>query len=89
MKTTLISLTLAVALASTTSIASAGCAKGAVIGGIGGHVAGKHGVIGAAAGCLVGRHMEKKKEREAAKQAAAQQAAAQPAPARPAAAPAK
>lgn len=35
---------------------AAGCLKGALIGGIIGHYAGHHGFIGAAAGCLYGRH---------------------------------
>jgi hypothetical protein len=33
-----------------------GCIKGALIGGTAGHFAGHHGVLGAAAGCVVGRH---------------------------------
>ncbi len=33
-----------------------GCIKGALIGGVAGHYAGHHGVLGAAAGCIVGRH---------------------------------
>jgi hypothetical protein len=33
-----------------------GCIKGAVVGGVAGHYAGHHGLLGAAAGCLVGRH---------------------------------
>ena len=33
-----------------------GCVKGAVIGGVAGHVAGHHGLLGAGAGCLIGRH---------------------------------
>jgi hypothetical protein len=37
-----------------------GCLKGAVVGGAAGHVAGHHGVLGAAAGCLVGRHRANK-----------------------------
>ena len=36
--------------------AADGCVKGAVIGGIVGHVAGHHGLLGAGAGCLIGRH---------------------------------
>ena len=32
-----------------------GCIKGALVGGAVGHYAGHHGVLGAAAGCLVGR----------------------------------
>jgi hypothetical protein len=33
-----------------------GCIKGALVGGIAGHYAGHHGLLGAAAGCLIGRH---------------------------------
>jgi hypothetical protein len=39
-----------------------GCLKGAVVGGAAGHYAGHHGLIGAAAGCLIGRHEAKKHE---------------------------
>ena len=39
-----------------------GCLKGAAVGGIGGHAAGHHGLIGAAAGCAVGHHMANKKQ---------------------------
>ena len=41
-----------------------GCIKGAVVGGVAGHYAGHHGVMGAAAGCAVGRHEAKKHEQE-------------------------
>jgi hypothetical protein len=37
-----------------------GCLKGAVVGGVAGHYAGHHGLMGAAAGCLVGRHEARK-----------------------------
>ena len=43
-----------------------GCLKGAAVGGVGGHVAGGHGVLGAGAGCLVGRHMANKKAQQEA-----------------------
>jgi hypothetical protein len=33
-----------------------GCIKGALIGGVAGHFAGHHGILGAAAGCIIGRH---------------------------------
>ncbi len=33
-----------------------GCVKGAVIGGVAGHFAAHHGLLGAGAGCLIGRH---------------------------------
>jgi hypothetical protein len=48
-----------------------GCLKGAAVGGVVGHVAGKHGVIGAAAGCAVGHHEAAKKHKEASAAAAA------------------
>jgi len=35
---------------------AAGCMKGAVVGGVAGHYLGHHGWLGAAAGCLIGRH---------------------------------
>lgn len=40
---------------------AAGCLKGAVVGGVAGHVVGKHAVAGAIGGCVVGRHMATKK----------------------------
>ena len=33
-----------------------GCLSGAAVGGVAGHYAGHHGVLGAAAGCAVGHH---------------------------------
>jgi TctA family transporter len=72
----------ATALLLAAGTANAGCLKGAVAGGVVGHVAGKHGVAGAAIGCAVGHHTEKKKEKkqkeqqQAAAAAASQQAAA-------------
>jgi uncharacterized protein YcfJ len=58
---------------------AAGCLKGAAAGGVAGHFVGKgHAVLGAAGGCLVGRHVANKKAKEDA--AARQQAQAQPAP---------
>jgi hypothetical protein len=48
------------ALAATPASAK-GCLKGAVVGGVAGHYAGHHGIIGAAVGCLVGRHHAKKR----------------------------
>ena len=43
---------------------AAGCVKGAIVGGVAGHYAGQHGWLGAGAGCLIGRHMANKHERE-------------------------
>jgi len=50
---------------------AAGCMKGAVAGGVVGHVAGKHGVAGAAAGCAIGHHEAAKKQKAASQAAAA------------------
>lgn len=74
MKTPICTIAMLLAIAAAPQLASAkGCLKGAAVGGVGGHVAGGHGVLGAAAGCAVGRHMANKKEKQAAQ--------AQPAPA--------
>jgi membrane protease subunit (stomatin/prohibitin family) len=77
-------LALVSVLACAPQFASAkGCLKGAAVGGVGGHVAGGHGVAGAAVGCVVGRHMANKKEKQ--QQASqAQQANQAPAPQAPA-----
>jgi hypothetical protein len=48
--------------------AAKGCIKGAIVGGAAGHYAGHHGLIGAAAGCLIGRHEAKKQELEQQKE---------------------
>jgi outer membrane lipoprotein SlyB len=43
---------------------AAGCLKGAVVGGVAGHYIGHHGVLGATAGCLIGRHQANKQARQ-------------------------
>jgi hypothetical protein len=64
MKTSVAAFALAaLALASTSPADARGCLKGAVVGGVAGHYAGHHGVLGAAAGCLYGRHRAKEQER--------------------------
>ena len=60
---TLSTLVIASALASGGAEAK-GCLKGAAVGGVAGHYVGGHGVLGAAAGCLVGRHQANKRERQ-------------------------
>jgi phage tail tape-measure protein len=50
-----------------------GCIKGAIVGGIAGHYANHHGLIGAATGCLVGRHLAKKHQQELREQQQHQQ----------------
>ncbi len=41
-----------------------GCLKGALIGGVAGHYTVHHGLLGAAAGCIIGRHEAKKRAQE-------------------------
>ncbi len=52
------------ALAATTPADARGCLKGAAVGGVAGHFAGHHGWLGAAAGCLYGRHRANEQERD-------------------------
>lgn len=47
---------------------AAGCLKGAAVGGLAGHVAGHHGVLGAGAGCVIGHHEASKHARQQATQ---------------------
>jgi hypothetical protein len=41
-----------------------GCLKGAAVGGVAGHEAGRHGFLGAAAGCAIGHHEANKKDKD-------------------------
>ena len=43
---------------------AAGCLKGAILGGIAGHYAGDHPLLGAGAGCLVGRQLGNRSARQ-------------------------
>jgi hypothetical protein len=45
-------------------VQAAGCLKGAAVGGVAGHLAGHHGLLGAGAGCIIGRHEANKHARE-------------------------
>jgi outer membrane lipoprotein SlyB len=56
------------ALPTVTSVEAKGCLKGAAVGGVAGHFAGHHGVLGAAAGCVVGRHEANKRDKMQANQ---------------------
>ena len=59
MKSILMPTALVLALAASASFQpaqAAGCLKGAAVGGLAGHVAGHHGVLGAGAGCVIGHH---------------------------------
>jgi hypothetical protein len=58
-------LLVAVSVVVVSDAEAAGCTKGAVVGGVAGHVAGKHGVAGAAGGCAVGHHESAKKAKAA------------------------
>ncbi len=57
-------LALAIGALSADAAHAAGCLKGAVVGGVAGHYAGHHGLLGAGAGCLIGRHEANKRARE-------------------------
>ncbi len=46
--------------------AALGCLSGAAVGGVAGHYAGHHGLLGAAAGCAVGHHAAVVRNRRAA-----------------------
>ncbi|WP_158745740.1 hypothetical protein [Acidisphaera sp. L21] len=53
-----------------------GCLSGAAVGGVAGHYAGHHGILGAAAGCAVGHHakvVQRRRAAEAERQGAYQQ----------------
>ena len=50
-------------LATVTTADAKGCLKGAVVGGTAGYFAGHHGILGAAAGCVIGHHQANKRAR--------------------------
>lgn len=52
-----------IALTATTGVNAKGCLKGAAVGGVAGHYTGHHGLLGAAAGCVIGRHEANKRDR--------------------------
>ena len=52
-------------LGAANGVQAKGCIKGAAVGTVAGHFARHHAVLGAAAGCVVGHHLAKKKERQA------------------------
>jgi hypothetical protein len=52
-----------ISLAAVTSAEAKGCLKGAAVGGIAGHYSGHHGLLGAAAGCVIGRYEANKRNR--------------------------
>jgi hypothetical protein len=50
-------------LAAVTPADAKGCIKGAAVGAVAGHYSGHHGLLGAAAGCVIGRHEANKRDR--------------------------
>ena len=71
MKWNLIPAVLALALTAgvmSSAANAAGCLKGAAVGGVAGHFAGHHGVLGAGAGCVIGHHEASKHARQQATQ---------------------
>lgn len=57
----------------TGSVYAKGCLEGAAVGGVAGHVAGKHGAVGAAGGCAIGHHEATKKAKASQASGAAAQ----------------
>lgn len=52
-------------LGATGAAQAKGCIEGAAVGGVAGHVAGKHGTAGAVGGCAIGHHEASKKDKKA------------------------
>jgi hypothetical protein len=86
MKTVLAAAAALALMSAAPAMAKPSCAKGAVLGAVGGHMVGSgHAVAGAAAGCAVGSHERGRADRAAAAQQANQnQQNAQPAQQQPA-----
>ena len=59
----LIFASIIITLSAVTSAEAKGCLKGAAVGGVAGHYSGHHGLLGAAAGCVIGRHEANKRDR--------------------------
>ena len=64
MKSIIAAALLVVSVFSIAPAEAAGCLKGAVAGGVAGHYMGHHGLLGATAGCLIGRHQANKQARQ-------------------------
>ncbi|MGV8925195.1 MAG: hypothetical protein ACOH2G_05920 [Ewingella sp.] len=64
-KNTVSALALVLMLSASSLAHAAGCIKGAVVGGVAGHLR-HHAVLGAVAGCAVGHHMAAKAKAEQA-----------------------
>ena len=68
MKTKITAAAMMLAMTAGAGAANAGCLTGAAVGGVGGHFAGRHTMLGAAAGCAVGHHMSVMHKRQARQQ---------------------
>ena len=64
MKTIIASAAVALSLLGGGAAEAKGCIKGALVGGVAGHYAGRHGFLGAAAGCVIGRHAARRNQRD-------------------------
>lgn len=62
-------MTLALIFSASSLAHAAGCLKGAVVGGVAGHLE-HHAILGAVAGCAVGHHLAAKAKAEQAQTAA-------------------
>lgn len=71
MKALIVCAAAALALASTAPAQAKGCIRGALVGGVAGHYTAHHGILGAAAGCVIGRHEANKRARMERQQGAA------------------
>ncbi len=80
LKTTCLTLAAVASLTVAGAASARGCVSGAAVGGVAGHVAGKHAVLGAVAGCAINHHRDKVADKKAAAAAQQQpvQGAAQP-----------
>jgi len=68
-RNTVYTVALALMLSASSLAHAAGCLKGAVVGGVAGHLE-HHAVLGAVAGCAVGHHLAAKAKAEQAQTAA-------------------
>ncbi len=66
MKALIATLALGAMAISASPAQAVGCLSGAAVGGVAGHVAGHHGLLGAAAGCAIGHHQAVRNRRDAA-----------------------
>ena len=64
MKRVMLAAGVAAALMGAGQAQAAGCLKGAAVGGVAGHFAGHHAVLGALAGCAIGHHRAAVKRRQ-------------------------